>query len=87
MGKLFLSTEELAEYVFKKRRIEVFNPVYNKLFDDVVLSIKEQAHDLTTSAIKTHSIDFDNEAEESAFIIALQQLMHEELSRKLIIEL
>jgi len=83
MGNLFLSTEELAKYVFKKRRLEVFNSVYNKLFEDVVLSIKEQAHDLVISEIKNHSLEFVSEEEESDFIIKLQQLMHEELSKGL----
>ena len=87
MPQLELNIEELAQHIFKKRRLEVFNPVYDKLFEDIEVAVKEQANDLALSEMKYHSIEFNKEAEKSELIITLQQLMYEELAKSLRVDL
>lgn len=87
MPKLQLTTERFGKHIFKERRFEVFNSVYDKLFDEVVLTIKENSHDLAVSEMGRYSLKFENEAEKSDLILELQQLLYEELARKIKIEL
>jgi len=87
MPQLELNIEELAQHIFKKRRLEVFNPVYDKLFEDIEVAVKEQANDLALSEMKYHLIDFSKEAEKTELLIELQQIITEELIRRLRIDL
>ena len=87
MPKLQLTTEGLAKHIFKERRSEVFNPVYAKLFDVIVLRIKENSHDLAISEMGRHSLNFEDDAEKSDLVLELQQLMYEKLVEDLRIEI
>ena len=87
MPQLELNIEELAQHIFKKRRLEVFDPVYDKLFEDIEVAVKEQANDLALSEMKYHLIDFSKEAEKTELLIELQQIITEELIRRLRVDL
>jgi len=87
MPQLELNIEELAQHIFKKRRLEVFNPVYDKLFEDIEVAVKEQANDLALSEMKYHLIEFNNESERTELLIAVQQIITEELIKLLRIDL